>query len=324
MLIDILLISLIALSVAGMALSHLLYRRSLRATVFEFSLRKINDGLLTDSRQAEQFLAAQMRQKDAPVRLPEGRSFRGTALQTLHGSPALIFQKTKAPARVILYLHGGAYIQRITPIHAAFCMKLAKRCNALVYAPMYPLAPRHTYLETYALLHALWQDLTQKNLPIVLMGDSAGGGLAAGFAMDLVRQHAVPPQKMLLISPWLDVSMSSSDYAPYQKADPILGADGLRRLGQAWAGEDNTRDPRVSPLFGPAQGLPPTLQFTGTNEIFYPDIMAFHQKLEQAGVPARLIIGRALYHVYPLYPIAEGRTARRQCIRFINAPLEEK
>lgn len=63
----------------------------------------------------------------------------------MFGCQIVIFNESTTTERIIFYLHGGAYVNEITNLHIAFCDKLAEKVNATVFAPIYPLAPNHTY-----------------------------------------------------------------------------------------------------------------------------------------------------------------------------------
>ena len=139
------------------------------------------------------------------------------------------------------------------------------------------------------------------NKPIIIMGDSAGGGLSAAFAEYLAVKDLPQPENLILISPWVDITMSG-DYDKVEY-DPMLGVDGARELGKSWAGDLDPKDYKVSPLFGEVDKLPKTTLFTGTHEIIYPDIVEFYNKLKDNGVDAELNVGEEMTHVYPVYPL---------------------
>ena len=149
------------------------------------------------------------------------------------------------------------------------------------------------------------------------MGDSAGGGLSASFCEYLGANDLIQPKHLILISPWVDVSMSG-DYEEYDELDPMLGVDGLREMGEVWAGDLDSKDYKVSPLFGDIKKLPRTTIFVGTHEIFYPDIIKFFNKLKDHGIDVELNIGEDMTHVYPLYPmVPESREALKHIIEVI-------
>ena len=100
---------------------------------------------------------------------------------------------------------------------------------------------------------------------------------------------------------------------PYDsKNDPVLGEIGLKEVGKSWAGELNTQDYRVSPLFGDNTNLPDTLIFAGEKEIFYNDIKKYSENLKNDGVNVRLVTGNDLFHIYPLFPMPEAYAAFKE------------
>ena len=142
-----------------------------------------------------------------------------------------------------------------------------------VFAPIYPLAPNHTYKETYEIVEKLYNRLLTTGKPIIIMGDSAGGGLTAAFCEYLAVKDMPQPKNIILISPWVDISMSGDyDEVEYEY---FLGFE---------SDEETTI-------------------FIGTHEIIYPDIVKFYNKLQDNGVDAELIVGEEMSHVYPLYPM---------------------
>ena len=213
-----------------------------------------------------------------------------------------MFNESTTTENLVIYLHGGAYVSEIEDLHIIFCDKLAEKANATVFAPIYPLAPNHTFEETYAIVENLYELLLKFEKPITIMGDSAGGGLSAAFCEYLSANGLAEPEHLILISPWVDVSMSG-DYDDYIDIDPMLGVDGLVEMGKAWAGDIDTKDYRVSPLYGNIEKLPQTAIFVGTHEIFYPDILNFYNKLKDNGIDVELNVGEEMSHVYPLYPL---------------------
>jgi acetyl esterase/lipase len=154
------------------------------------------------------------------------------------------------------------------------------------------------------------------NKPIIIMGDSAGGGLSAAFAEYLAVKDLPQPENLILISPWVDITMSG-DYDKVEY-DPMLGVDGARELGKSWAGDLDPKDYKVSPLFGEVDKLPKTTLFTGTHEIIYPDIVEFYNKLKDNGVDAELNVGEEMTHVYPVYPLVpESKEALQHIVEII-------
>ena len=138
------------------------------------------------------------------------------------------------------------------------------------------------------------------------MGDSSGAGLAAGFCENLAQQGLPQPGRLVLISPWLDLQLGNPLIKKYAVKDRLLDQEGLRALGKLWAGQTDPRDARLSPLNGPVDQLRNVTIYIGTHEIMYPDAIHFTRRLKAAGVNTNTVIGRGMFHSYPLYPIPES------------------
>lgn len=271
-----------------------------------------------DSGMAAEYMERRSAEEDEEYEIPKLIHHSKVKSREMFGCQMLIFNESTSAQHLILYLHGGAYVNEIQMPHMIFCDKLAKEADATIFLPVYPLAPNHTYEETYTILEKLYDLMVKFEKPITVMGDSAGGGLAAAFCEYLPSKKLPQPEHLILISPWVDVSMSG-DYDEYADADPMLGEDGLREMGKSWAGNLDTHDYRVSPLFGNTEKLGQTAIFVGTHEIFYPDILKFYGKLRDSGVDVELNVGEDMAHVYPLYPmVPESKQAFRHIVEIIR------
>ena len=258
--------------------------------------------------------------EDETYVLPKIRYHAKVKSKRMFGCQMVIFNESTSTENLIIYLHGGAYVNEIEKLHISFCDNLAEKVNATVFAPIYQLAPNHTFEETYDIVENLYDLLLKFNKPITIMGDSGGGGLATAFCEYLATNELAELEHLILLSPWVDVSMSG-DYDEYMDVDPMLGVDGLIEMGKAWAGDLDTKDYRVSPLYGDIKKLPQTTIFVGTHEIFYPDIVNFYNKLKNKGIDVELNVGDEMSHVYPLYPLVpESKEAFNHIVETIKNP----
>lgn len=184
---------------------------------------------------------------------------------------------------VILFLHGGAYFANITYMHWQFIEQVLNGTNTALIVPDYPLAPDSNCKNTYQFLDHVYRFLTSnyQSKQIVFMGDSAGGGLALGFAQKIRDEGLKQPEQIFLFSPWLDVSMNNPDLAKFDQVDKILSVTGLKRAGEIYAGEFGVKDFRVSPIYGDCSRLGKISIFIGTNEIFIADARKFKHLLEK-------------------------------------------
>lgn len=227
--------------------------------------------------------------------------------------------KTDSPDRVILYLHGGAYINQPLSFHWRGCDKIVQATNAKLVMPIYPLVPHGNCELTYGILLKLYSEIAAgTDKPIVLMGDSAGGGLAFGFCQYLRDETDLPQPSMIIgLSPWVDVTMTNPKMPEYEPKDPMLAIYGAAKMGELWAGDLDPKDYRVSPIYGNVEGLPRSFMFVGTREVLYPDIAEFYQKLTDKNVECDMYVVNGMNHVYPLFPIKEAKLAVKQISEII-------
>lgn len=276
-------------------------KKSIIAKLEEFILKQTKLKFMDSKENAVDFLNNQL---DAPTK-PVKSIFKSI---DVNGTQVFTFGDENAK-NTILYIHGGAYVMEINYQHLLYCFLLSKKLDAYVVAPVYPLAPKHNANDAYGVIVDLYKQLIPRD-NLILMGDSAGGGFVFSFCQYLKTVNLPQPQKTITFSPWVDISMTSSPYD--SKNDPILGEIGLTEIGKSWAGELNTRDWRVSPLFGDNANLPDALIFAGESEIFYADIKKHVENLKRDGVNVRLITGHGLFHIYPLFPMPEAKDAFKE------------
>ena len=187
---------------------------------------------------------------------------------------------------IILFLHGGAYYANITVLHWRFVEQIIISTRAKIIVPDYPLAPESSCEETFQFIDAVYSKLISKypSKKIILMGDSAGGGLALGFALKIKNEGIKQPEQVFLFSPWLDASMDNPDIASIEKRDKILSVNGLRIAARNYAGELDATDYRVSPIHGDFLNLGKISIFIGTNEIFIADARKYKKLLEEKSI----------------------------------------
>lgn len=218
-------------------------------------------------------------------------------------------------ARAALYLHGGAYISEISPQHWTLISRMAD-AGVRVEVPSYGLAPQHTYRDAYPFLTEVYRQLLAgAEAPAVsVVGDSAGGGLALGLTQILADAGLPQPGRLVLIAPWLDLTLSHPDLPAVEARDPWLSTAALHEAAKSWAGGDDPTDPRLSPLNGALVGLPPTDLYVGTRDICLPDALLLRDRAAAAGATLRLVVCEGAVHVYPLIPAPEGRAAAREIV----------
>ena len=246
---------------------------------------------------------------------PEAWSVGGFQMITLLGdNPA---------GKHVIFLHGGAYILEAAPSHRQLAEKLAGEQGLSVPLIDYPKSPEHTYQTTHTVVLKAYHQLLEKypDQEFCLLGDSAGGGLALAFLQVLRDQNITPlPVKTVLLSPWLDLSMSHPEIPDYETRDPVLALAGLKYAADLYAGGEDTRNPLLSPLFGELHDLGEVKLIFGSEEIFVPDCLALVAKIQGApGTEVDWKVGKTLIHDWPIFPFRESKAMVDEIARYLLA-----
>lgn len=205
---------------------------------------------------------------------------------------------------VVLHFHGGAFFTGSARTHRAMGAEIAARARATVYMLDYRLAPEHPYPAAFndgmAAYRAL---LAEGHAPenIVLGGDSGGCAHILGLAVAL-REEGLPlPAGLVMISPYVDLTLSLPSVAANRHRDPMVTAHALRRGSDSYRGRIPANDPRVSPLFAELHGLPPVLIQAGSEEILRDDALHLARRLNAAGVEAGCRIHDGMWHNFQMF-----------------------
>lgn len=228
---------------------------------------------------------------------------------------------TLTPSRHIVCLHGGAYVHEATTTHWRNYARTARDTGASVIVPTYPLAPHGTAATVVPRIADLIGSLvTEHDADAVsIYGDSAGGGLALAATQELVRRNTPTPARMVLISPWLDVTMTEPSIADVD--DPALRLSILKTSGIQWAGELDLKHPWVSPLFGSIDGLPPTIVYSSSLDLLCVDAIRLQAKAIANRADIAFVFRKGLIHDWALSPLPEADEVRPDIYRHLLHPV---
>jgi acetyl esterase/lipase len=232
-------------------------------------------------------------------------------------------RRGRQPRRTVVYVHGGGFVAPIDPFQVRYAARLASALDARVVLPDYPLTPEHTWRDSHGpiveLVERLLRDGGGRDR-LVLAGDSAGGGLALAVALAVRDRGGPQPSHLLLVSPWVDLTLSTPETHEVTKGDPWLFVGKMRAYAQWWAGSpDELGRPEVSPALAELAGLPPALMFFGTRDSLWPAGKLLVRRAAEAGWPLTYVEEPALLHVYPLLPfLPEAGRAWRTTKEFLR------
>ncbi|WP_319641339.1 alpha/beta hydrolase [Novosphingobium sp. JCM 18896] len=216
------------------------------------------------------------------------------------GREALLFEAADVPSRAtLLHLHGGGFRQGAPEISSAFAEALVRRCGLSVYALRYRLAPEHPFpaglSDAWSALEALRQ--LHGDRPLIVCGDSAGGGLAAGLAAINGSREDMLIDGLVMLSPWLDLTVSAPTYRSNAASDPLFSADTAETAALLYLQGTPADHPLASPLHASVHGFPPTLIVTGRGEVLLEDSIRMDARLRAEGVQSTLEVIAGMDHV---------------------------
>lgn len=241
---------------------------------------------------------------------------------TLAGVPALRVEVPETePQRAVLYLHGGGYVVGSVLSHRELGARIARAARARVLVLDYRMAPEAPHPAAVddavgAYRSLLDQGYTPENT--VIAGDSAGGGLAVA-TLTALRDQGIPlPAAAVVLSPWVDLTLSGETFTSKATEDPVLTQENLRLWSGLYAADRDPAEPLISPLHADLSGLPPLLVQVGTAEMLLSDAERLVEKVRAAGGAVEYQPEEGLFHCYPLFPLfPEAQQAVDRIGRFV-------
>jgi monoterpene epsilon-lactone hydrolase len=203
-----------------------------------------------------------------------------------------VVKKDANPDKAILQLHGGAYTRSLKDNGMTYrraAVQYARISGAAVLTVDYRVAPKDPYpaaLED-ALLAYNWlldNGFTAEN--IIIVGDSAGGGLALAIVLFLRDNNMPMPAGLITMSAWTNLN--------YKRRKP------------AYVGNERADNPYISPVYGEYHDFPPMLMQAGGDEIILNDTLKVAAKAKDAGVLVTQTTYPGMFHVFQmLFPELE-------------------
>lgn len=233
----------------------------------------------------------------------------------------------------VLYLHGGGYACCGGAYMKMNGIKFAESFGVRTFAVEYRLAPEHKFpaaLEDAVKAYEYLLSLGYEGRRIVIVGESAGGGLAFSLVHKLKQMDVDIPGAIVAISPWTDLQAQGESHTFNRDKDIVFRHSSTPHdsLGFArmYTEEMEFSNPLVSPLYGDFHGFPPTLIIVGENEILLSDSVNLAEKAFQQGVRVELQIWHQMFHAFPVFPsfdrtLPEAKRAMRYITHFVDRHL---
>lgn len=223
--------------------------------------------------------------------------------------------------RVILYCHGGGYTSGSLGYARVLAAKLSAATGCETLAFQYRLAPEHPYPAALEDALTAWDYLMYQGYgarDVIVAGDSAGGNLALELTLKLKEAGRFLPGRLILFSPWTDLTASGESYRSARDLDPMLTHSYIHAVRQAYAPKGNWSDPHLSPLFADLHGFPPTLIHVGEREILRSDATQLRDRLIEAEVPCVFRLWPDMWHVFQMFPVKSAGEAMEHVAAFLQ------
>ncbi len=251
---------------------------------------------------------------------------------TVNGVPVeLLVKKRGDPDRVILLLHGGAYVIGLVDLYGDLAVRYATLSGGASVALVdYRVAPKHTFPSALEDAETVWNWLLEQGYReenIIAVGDSAGGNLCLALGLKLRDDGRGMPKAILCMSPWTDMTASGESYRSNLYKDPMFGllpwekpTQGESGIKNLYAGNHPLDDPYLSPAYGDYRGFPPILIQVGAHEILESDAITVYEKAKSAGVDVTLTRYEGMFHVFQIFGdfIPEVREAWEEVSDFLR------
>ncbi|MDO5123606.1 MAG: alpha/beta hydrolase [Eubacteriales bacterium] len=244
----------------------------------------------------------------------------------------------KRKDRVILYLHGGAYVAGLLSTYREFAgdyYEATGGCELIMLD--YELAPENVYPSQLNEAYDLWCDIVDnqgyKPENIVIAGDSAGANLTLALMLKLRDMGRELPKAGVCMSLWGDMTCSGDSYTENYSRDVLFGRKGVFTKEQidaekesllncpvfSWFGDADRKDPYISPVFADFSGFPPMFFTVGEDEILLSDTLAVSEKLKALNIYSEVEVGDGMFHAYPMFRkiVPEGKESFERVADFI-------
>jgi epsilon-lactone hydrolase len=224
---------------------------------------------------------------------------------------------------VILYLHGGGYVVGSARTGANLAAPLSRRSRVPAVSLDYRRAPEHPFPAAIDDALAAYKELLGVGRPVVIAGDSAGGGLVLATLLGARREGLPSPVAAVVFSPWVDTTLSGESMDTRGDFDPLFSRGHMAEYAAHYLGGHESRDVLASPVFADLTGLPPLLIQVGSAEVLLDDALRLATRAAHHDVDVSLDVVAGAPHVfqYMVGVMDEADQALDRAAQFLSSYL---
>ena len=246
--------------------------------------------------------------KDEELTYPYGMAAKSYSKEIIGGMDCYLLRTNDSESvPTLIMFYGGGFCLNTMNAHKAFMANVAAPMSCNIILPDCPLAPENKAPEIIAQSEAFLKEFLKNptglgvSKNIVLMGWSSGSNLALTLSLNLQRtapQLFKKVSQLILLSPWMDLSMCVSREGPYQSQQNMdtiaAGPDLLEMMGKCYLPKGfKGHEPEFCPVArhpDEMRNLPPVTVIIGGCEILFGDGVFTVDTLKRAGVPVQLVV----------------------------------
>lgn len=224
----------------------------------------------------------------------------------------------------ILYFHGGGFTFGSSETHRRLAAAIAAKVDLEVFLPDYRLAPEYPFPAAIDDCCAAFDALQDRGYQrIVLIGDSAGGGLVFSMLARALAQKSALPEAVIGLSPWADLTLTGESMISNDRTEVTLPTERMRDVAGIYCGDVSPDHPELSPIFADFVGAPPCLIHVSDSEILRDDAYRLEEALRGDGVKVVLRTWEKTPHVWHLNHglLPEAKDAIDDIAAFVRSML---
>ena len=229
---------------------------------------------------------------------------------------------------ILLFFHGGGWVTGNIDSYDRVCGDMARLTGRTVFSVDYRLAPEHPFPagleDCYAVARHLYAHISLFNVTpdqVTLIGDSAGGNLAAALSLLARQRGEFMPARQILLYP--ATHYDHSEHSPFPSVrengrDYLLTAQKVQDYMELYEPDpQKRRSPLIAPLLAEdLSGQPKTLIITAEFDPLRDEGEAYGRRLQAAGVSAEIHRLKDALHGFISLP--PGFLPVKQCYALIN------
>jgi acetyl esterase/lipase len=245
---------------------------------------------------------------------------------TVCGCPVVTMKHKNKSDKANLFIIGGGMISAPRPGSVKKALRFAKETGLDLYVPYYPLCTDYSLTKAYEMIHATYREMLRHYKPqdISVLGTSSGGNLALGM-VPYIHENApeIPmPGYIMAISPGTCVATEEEwqRMVELDKKDVAIPAAYMKTAEVIMKhGDDSVPDYMIRLQNGDFSGAPFVTFIYGSDETLYACAPSFEAAMQRAGAKYEMIVGQALFHCYPVFPVCRvGRDGWAMMIRTVK------